>query len=582
MITKLVNPNYQNDYLANLMRSRGISSLEDYLNPPDDYLQPPTNLKNIQLAAALYLRVVLAGGRILLVVDSDCDGYVSGAIMYQYTSRVNCHCQVDYVLHEHKEHGLSDVIERIEDGDVKYDLVLCPDSSSNDYIYHERLAALGIPCLTLDHHKATGPFSDNVVIVNNQLSPNYECKGTVGAAVAWQFCRHIDSLLRQHWADNYLDLAALATVGDMGSILEKENRWLVTNGFTEEHIKNKFLVELLNKQAYSITGKAAATWQDIVAATNPMSVAFYVVPLINALIRVGTMEQKDRMFRALLNGDELVESNKRGSKGAMVTIASESVRECSNARSAQNRTKDSAAESIEARIHKYGLLDNKILVFLLEDEDDFAPELNGLLAMTLASKFKKPTLILRPDRNGEFAKGSGRGLSQSMLTDFRGFLEESELCEYAQGHPSAFGCSIPVADIPKLNNYANTQLADIDFGENCFEVNFERSAASPDMGALILDLGRGKAIWGQENPTPVIYVTNIPIMPNTYTVMGAKQDTLKIEYNGVSYIKFHATDMIEDLKGRETSFISIVGKPNLNEWGGRVTPQVFVEDYEFE
>ena len=57
-------------------------------------------------------------------------------------------------------------------------------------------------------------------------------------------------------------------------------------------------------------------------------------------------------------------------------------------------------------------------------------------------------------------------------------------------------------------------------------------------------------------------------------------DTIKIEKNGISYIKFHAQDMIKDLENRGDISINLVGKANLNEWGGNITPQVFIEAYE--
>ena len=36
---------------------------------------------------------------------------------------------------------------------------------------------------------------------------------------------------------------------------------------------------------------------------NPMTVAFYIVPLINAMIRVGTQEEKERLFWAFSSLD---------------------------------------------------------------------------------------------------------------------------------------------------------------------------------------------------------------------------------------------------------------------------------------
>ena len=44
---------------------------------------------------------------------------------------------------------------------------------------------------------------------------------------------------------------------------------------------------------------------------------------------------------------------------------------------------------------------------------------------------------------------------------------------------------------------------------------------------------------------------------------------------------FHAKPLIDILENLSFSDIrlEIVGKANLNEWGGKITPQIFVEDY---
>ena len=294
------------------------------------------------MAAALYLRIVLNDtppySRILIITDSDCDGFTSAAIIYQYTKQVNCHCQIDYWLHEGKQHGLQDHIDRLLEEDVHYDLIILPDSSSNDAHYHDILDGIHIPCLILDHHLTDVPLSDNAVVVNNQLSPNYKNKELTGAGVVYQFCRYCDAKLGQNWANNYIDLAALGIIGDMGSVLDMENRYIISEGLS--HIKNPLFHYILEKQSYSITGKMNATWKDILAKLSPITVAFYVVPMINALIRVGAMHEKELLFQAFIDGDVMVPCNKRGAKGTMERACVEAARVATNAKSHQNKMLD--------------------------------------------------------------------------------------------------------------------------------------------------------------------------------------------------------------------------------------------------
>lgn len=581
MKINLINENFTSDYVANLLRARGVEDVEGYFHPRAEFLQSPTDLKNIRLAAALYTRIALKeNSKILIVVDSDNDGYTSAAIIYQYTKRLNPNCQLDYWLHEGKQHGLQDHIDKLMEQDYQYDLIILPDSSSNDANYHDMLDEINTPCLILDHHLTDVKLSDNAVVVNNQLSPNYKNKDLTGAGVVYQFCRFVDEMTGHDWANDYIDLAAWGIVGDMGSMLELENRYIVETGFSEQYIKNDFFKCLLNKQGYSITGKMSPSWSDIVAKTNAISVAFYIVPLVNAMIRVGTMPEKERLFLAFIDGGRMVPCGKRGAKGTMERVDIESARECTNAKNKQTKLRDSAVDKLEAKIFKYDLLENKILFVRLEDDDIFPSEMNGLIAMQLAARFKKPTIVARLNNQG-FDRGSARGMNQSDLKDFKQFLDESGYFEYAQGHANAFGISIDDAKLASFHKYANTALADIDFGENAYDVNFTRTAMSPDLGSLIVDVGEAEQIWGQNNSQPLVHVSNITVNPATIRVMGANADTLRIDVNGIPFIKFRAKDMIEEIQSHKSPFVmEVVGKPNLNEWMGRTSPQMFIEDYE--
>ena len=582
MKVNLININYEEDYLRNLLMSRGVTDVEKYINPTADCLQHPLGLKNIRTAGALYTRVVKSGGKILIIVDSDNDGYTSAAIIYQYTKRLNPSCQVDYWLHEGKQHGLQDHIDRLMDRNESYDLIILPDSSSNDAHYHDMLDGINTPCLILDHHLTDVKLSANAIVVNNQLSPYYENKELTGAGVVYQFCRYVDEIEGLDWADDYIDLAAWGIVGDMGSMLELENRYIIKKGFSKEYIKNDFFKCLLNKQAYSINKKMNATWDDIVAATNPLSVAFYIVPMVNAMIRIGTMAEKERLFMAFIDGSKMVPSGKRGAKGTMERVDIESARECTNAKNHQNSIKEKAVESLEVKIFKYDLLENKILFVRLDDDDDFPSELNGLIAMQLSAKYKKPTIVARLNDQG-FNRGSARGLNQSELKDFKQFLGDSGYFEYAQGHANAFGVSIPDSKLRDFHLFANEALADIDFGENVYDINFSRSSTATDLKDIIVAVGDDKSLWGQGTPEPLVHVTKIPVSINNMTVMGKNQNTFSVTHNGVTYIQFFANELIETV---QNSFgpmeMEVVGVPQVNHWNGRTIPQISIKEYEIK
>ena len=569
MKVKLVNENFREDYLKNLLKTRGVDDIATFLDPPDKCLSNPVLFDNIDMGVE-WLDAVLnkEDSKILIVVDADVDGYTSGAIIWNYIRTIAPDQSLEFILHEHKQHGLQDHIEALLDGDIVYDLVILPDSSSNDYQYHEMLGERGTKCLILDHHEIDKDqqISEYACIINNQTSFWYPNTDLTGAGVTWQFCRYHESLHPHTPAivPNLIDLAALGICGDMGSVLSLENRYIMKHGF--DNIQNYFFLCALEKQSFSMGGKI-----------NPTTVAFYIVPMMNAMIRVGSLEEKKRLFEGLIDGHKLVPSNKRGAKGTMEEVAVESLRECTNAKSKQTRITDQMVDKLEQRIYKYDLLENKILFLRLDDDDDFPSEINGLIAMKLAARFKRPAIVARLNAEG-YDRGSIRNVADCELTDLKQFLNDSGFFEYVQGHANAAGASILDTNLRAFHEYANKALADLDFNEGAYDVNFERTTNDRDLEELIFELASCPEIWGQGNSEPLIYIHDIYV--NDFTIMGAKQDTIKIEKNGVSFIKFHATDMIDQLRNCNEIKMNIVGKANINEWMGNQTAQIFIENWE--
>ena len=575
MKCKLVNKDIRENYTNELLMERGLSpeELQYFLDVPDSSaLQNPLGLDYIEQAGALFENMTAATNMdtIAVVVDSDVDGFTSAAIFIQYLRQWNTVVNIVPILHKGKGHGLSDTYDDVINAHPSY--VVLPDAGSNDFEYIESICNdfEGIEFLILDHHivEPDTHFSDHAIIVNNQLSPEYKNKDLCGAGVTWQFCRYFDSIKGTSYADEYIDLAALGIVSDMMSMLSLENRYIVHTGFA--HINNYFFKALCEKQSFSMGGKV-----------NPISVAFYITPLINAMIRAGAEDEKQRCFQAFIDGHALVPSQKRGAKGTLEEVAIESARECTNARAKQNRVLDKAVEELEIKIAKHDLLENKILFVRLEEDDQFPSELNGLVAMKLSAKYKKPTIVARLNDEGEI-KGSSRGLNESELTSFKNFMDESGYFTFTAGHDNACGIGILDKNLAAFHEYANKELANVDFGESWYEVNFERIAADSDIEDLIYDITGHEDIWGQGNPEPLIHIKDINITKNDVQIMGKNADTVKITKFGIAYMKFHAKEFIEELGKYPEVKLEVVGRANLNEWMGHYTPQIFISNYQIE
>lgn len=107
-----------------------------------------------------------AGSKIYLAVDCDVDGYTSAALFWLYfTSLRNYDFSIEYHIPEGKEHGLRSLMPILSNKKIA-DLIVLPDSSSNDFTEHKILKELGYDILVLDHHEASG-YSEDAIVINN-------------------------------------------------------------------------------------------------------------------------------------------------------------------------------------------------------------------------------------------------------------------------------------------------------------------------------------------------------------------------------------------------------------------------------
>lgn len=186
------------------------------------------------------------------------------------------------------------------------------------------------------------------------------------------------------------------------------------------------------------------------------------------------------------------------------------------------------------------MLENKILFVRLNDTDDYPPEVVGLCAMKIAAKYKRPTIIARINPEG-FDRGSIRNVNNCELTDLKKFLNDSGYFEYVQGHANAAGASIQDSNLFAFHQYANEALKGINFNEGVYNVNFIREPHAKDLEKLIFELAMESNVWGQGNNEPLIYIPSIYLTQADYSVIGSKNDTVRISVGDITFIKFHAT-----------------------------------------
>ena len=564
--------------LKELLQDRGVQDIEQFMNPSMLCENDPYQLKNIDAAAEMLLHHLREKHKILFVVDADCDGFTSIAILWLYIKHIFPEVELEFTVHDHKQHGLNDKVDWITD-EARWDLIILPDAGSYDAKEHRVLGEMGMDVICLDHHEQLyddqgNPVTSNLptaVVVNNQLSPDYPNKSLCGAGVVYKFCEVLDAKLGINQAHNYIDLAALGEIADVMDRTDIETNYIMMEGL--KNIHNEGFRTLIESQAYSLKDKAVSPYNGL----TPIDIAFYIAPLINAITRVGTIAEKEAMFYCFIEPNRAMQSTKRGARPGDIEYAAEqTARVGKNAKARQDRLKEQAMGIVDFKIQKDGLDDNNIILVELDAMDNIPQELTGLIAMNVVSKYHKPVMIGRRNNNNEIQGSIRSDGNFAGLPSFKKFLEDSGLVTYTAGHDNAAGWGLNGDKLDSLLNYANTHLSAKDF-ENCYVVDYILDGNDYN-DELLGCLASHPEYFGNHIEEPMIVIKNIPLM--NVMVMGTSKDSIKISYNGIDYVKFKDTDFIEEVMNNRTKKLTVYGRANLNSWMGKKLVQIFITDYE--
>ena len=532
------------------------------------------NGETMHTAVELVAEMINKNKDIMVIVDSDADGFTSAAIFINYIYKIApeyAKTHIEYYLHSGKQHGLQDFTE--DTGDI-YDLIVCPDSASNDYEQHEFWAKQGSKILILDHHEAPHISEvEGVITINNQLC-DYPNKDFSGAGIAWQWCRAFDDMSGFNFAKDLVDLCALGNLSDMMDYRSLETRAIVKMGLN--NIRNPFFNYMVEKNKFSI---------DKMGGINYLSMAFYVTPFINAIVRSGTMEEKELIFKSMLQmyAFDMVPSGKRGHKGEDAYLVEEAVRICANVKARQTKTQDTTMALLESRIKDESLLDNGIIIFTCEP-GQVEKNLAGLVANKIQAKYQRPCLVLSKSKTENddeyYYRGSARNYGRSEIDDLRQLCEETGLVEYAQGHANAFGFSIAESKLPEFIEKTNAKYKSVS-QDAVYWVDFAWRLSEVDPN-VILEIAAMRDFWGQEISESYVALERISLSACRVQLLSAdKNPTIKITLPcGVDVMKFKSSQEEYEAMCQDNAIITIIGTCNKNEWNGRVTPQILVEDFE--
>ena len=557
--------NDKDNVIQTILINRGITRWEEYLNLNESYCNSYSNLNNINKAVELFDKHFSQRNPIAILIDEDVDGFCSAACMYNYIKCLDDTYPVHYLLHNrNKAHGLA----KMTDGDFELPkdvkLFIIPDAGVNDMKELNALVGQGVSCICLDHHdKESADIECKAIIVNNQISEKYTDKDFCGTGIVYEFLRALDDWYVCDLANNFLDLVCFANIADVMSMKDFQTRYYVNQGF--ENVVNKFLLAIMKAQDFSTKG----VW-------NIFNVAWYLVPPINSLIRIGSIEDKDLLFRAFIETDEVFPYKKRGSTEFVdEDIYTRAARLCKNTKSKQDKLRDKLCAELTEQVNP----EDKVAILVADNADS---GIIGLSCSKLADVVGRPCIIVKDIGEGKLS-GSARNCRNSVVKDFKELINSISEFDYGQGHSSAFGTQLNADKLQSAREALNKALENYHYDDTIY-CDFILDADDIDSW-FVKTIDDSKWLYGTGIEEPTVAVESITISAEDCSVMGQNLDAVAFMYNGIKYCKFKCPedDELLDFASKDDNSeitLNVIGKCSMTTYGNSTTAQFIIDDYE--
>lgn len=515
-----------------------------------------------------------------LIFDVDVDGLTSGALYYLWHKERYPHIPITFDCNEGKRHGLNfDIVERIP---KETTLLIIPDSSSSDVIFHEELYSTGYDILILDHHEFDTMQPTSAVIVNC-MDGKYPNTNLTGVGVVYKFLEQYELDLAHDLThlDSLLPLVTLGQLADLADVRNLETRGLCLQGLEDFAENNLLLKAIVEEQEYSMKGEC-----------NFTTISWYVAPLMNAIFRQGSLEDRIDLFKAICNfEEERVYTPQRKTKDnpnkepIVESLQKNIIRRAKSIKSHQDNEVKKEVKEIQ------NMVDETDKVIIVDITGIVSPGHSGLIANRLAHQYKRPVILVN-DKGG-----SGRGYDEHPIENFNEWISQSGLIE-CSGHGNAFGITFTREQIPQLKEWCNEQLQDIDT-EPVWHVDFEFDI-SKLKESHVKRVGQFNSSWGGFGmEEPLFAITGIQIETGDIQRLGAKATMMKFttEINGqeISFIRPFTGDEVykeficenakrrgisRDSVGNKKIEVTLIGKFKINEFAGKQFAQVEIVEFD--
>lgn len=527
--------------IKGLLAKRKISTkaqAEDFLHPNLKNLYDPSLLSGVEKTKERINQAIDRGESILVFGDYDADGVSATAVLVEALRELGAMC--DYYIPNRFTEGYGPNEQAFREAKNQgFQVIITVDTGIAAIEPAVVAKEIGIDLIITDHHEVQESLPDAYAIIHPKCSENYPFKELAGVGVAFKLAEY----LLGYFPTQLLDLVVIGTIADLVPLVD-ENRVLAFHGLKAISQSSRPGIQVL-KQACSIQGDVSE--EDI---------GFLIGPRINA---VGRLQTAYPAVELLLTED-LDEAE---------DIAAQ-INHLNQKR--QQIVKDIAKEA--SLMVESSPDDNKQVIVVAKE--GWNQGVLGIVASKLVRTYQRPAIVLTIQPEDGYAKGSARSIPAFDLFA-NGMHIKDQFLRFG-GHAQAAGMTLVQENIDmireSLNQLAVQQLQPEDYNEQLdIEESIDLNAI--DIG-LINDLNK-LSPFGMGNPKPLFHVKAKPF---ELRQIGSEQNHLKVTFRsengqvaGVGFGMGHLFPAVS-----EHTEIETVGFLQINEWNGKKSPQLMMQD----
>ncbi len=537
--------------LARVLVARGVTPEEaaGFLEPTlRDLLPDPQRLRDMEKAAARFLRAVKRREKIAIFADYDVDGGSSAALLICWLRAFNQTATL--YIPDRIDEGYGPNVPAMQALGREHGLIVCVDCGT---LSHEPVAAAApADVVILDHHLGGETLPAAAACVNpNRQDETGDLGHLCAASVVFLMLVEANRQLRAEGVKGpdlmaMLDLVALATVADVAPLLGV-NRALVRQG----------LKVMARRERPGLVALSDVARLD--KAPTAYHLGFLLGPRVNAGGRIGAADLGAR----LLATDSAAEA---------AALAERLDGLNTERREIENRVRDAALAQAEAR----GL--DGPLVWAAGA--GWHPGVVGIVAARLKEATNRPAVVIGLE--GGIGKGSARSVAGVDLGAAVQRVAAEGLLIKGGGHRMAAGLTVAEAQLEPAMARLSELLARQGAGTGGpadlrLDGLLMPGAATP---ALIEDLDRAGP-YGQAAPSPRFAFASVAIL----NARRIGESHLRLSFGDglgakLDAIAFGAFDgpLGPALSAGGAGRFHLAGKLELDSWGGRSKVQLRLDD----